>query len=35
MLTLERRFSLFGGVGARMRRIPADAVAAGAPWTAR
>lgn len=29
MLLLERRYSLFGGIGARLRRIPADAVAPG------
>ena len=29
MLTLERRFSLLGGLGARIRRIPANAIAAG------
>jgi hypothetical protein len=29
MLLLERRFSWLGGLGARIRRIPADAVAAG------
>ncbi len=29
ILLLERRYSLLGGLGARIRRIPADAIAAG------
>ena len=30
LLLLERRFSLLGGIGMRIRRIPADTIRAGA-----